>query len=85
MAIEKPMTPSSLDVEGSEDVKIEIVNPDAISIGDEESGMVIDFTGEMAEELVGPEHDANLAEFIDESDLQGLAAFGWFIFQESLL
>jgi len=74
MAIEKPMTPSSLDVEGSEDVKIEIVNPDAISIGDEESGMVIDFTGEMAEELVGPEHDANLAEFIDESDLQGLAS-----------
>tara|TARA_R110002020_G_scaffold172144_2_gene362378 strand:- start:4792 stop:7236 length:2445 start_codon:yes stop_codon:yes gene_type:complete len=74
MAIEKPMTPSSLDVEDSEDVKIEVVNPDAISIGTEESGMVIDFTGEMAEELVGPEHDANLAEFIDEPDLQGLAS-----------
>jgi len=74
MAIEKPMTPSSLDVEGSEDVKIEVVNPDAISIGDEESGMIIDFTGEMTEELTGPEHDANLAEFIDEPDLQGLAS-----------
>ena len=66
MAIEKPMTPSSLDVEGSEDVKIEVVNPDAISIGDEEIGMIIDFTGEMTEELTGPEHDANLAEFIDD-------------------
>ena len=29
---------------------------------------------EITEELIGPSHDANLAEFLDEADLQSMAA-----------
>ena len=36
--------------------------------------MLIDFDGEISEELMGPSHDANLAEFLDEGDLQSLAS-----------
>ena len=74
MAIEKPMVPSSVDVEGTDEVSVEIVNPEAISIGDDDGAMIIDFTGEVAEDIMGPDHDANLAEFIEEADLQSLAS-----------
>ena len=74
MAIEKPMVPSSVDVEGTDEVSVEIVNPEAISIGNDDGAMIIDFTGEVAEDIMGPEHDANLAEFIEEADLQSLAS-----------
>jgi hypothetical protein len=76
MAIEKPMEPSDLDIEGTdaEEVEVQIVNPDAVSIGTDDGGMIIDFEGSLTEELVGPEHDANLAEFIDEAILQSMAS-----------
>ena len=74
MAIEKPMVPSSVDVEGTDEISVEVVNPDAVSIGDEDGAMIIDFTGDIAEEVMGPDHDANLAEFIEEADLQALAS-----------
>ena len=74
MAIEKPMVPSSVDVEGTDEVSVEIVNPEAISIGNDDGAMIIDFTGEVAEDIMGPDHDANLAEFIEEADLQSLAS-----------
>ena len=76
MAIEKPMEPSDLDIEGTdaEEVEVQIVNPDAVSIGTDDGGMIIDFEGSLTEELVGPEHDANLAEFIDEAVLQSMAS-----------
>ena len=76
MAVEKQMTP--MDIEGIEDeqsdIDIEIVNPDAVSIETEEGGMVIDFTGEAAEDILGPEHDGNLAEFLEDAELQSMAS-----------
>ena len=74
MAVEKQMSPADLDMEGAPEVEVEVVNPDAVGISVEGESMVIDFTGEMADELIGPEHDANLAEYIDEGELQNIAA-----------
>ena len=77
MAIEKPMIPSEIEMEGNpseEELTVEIVNPDAVSMETEDGGMIIDFTGEITEDLIGPDHDANLAEFIDEADLQSMAS-----------
>lgn len=79
MAITKPMEPFDPDeVQGTEDgepdLEIEIVNPDAISMETEDGGIVIDFTGETAENLLGPDHESNLAEFMDAQELQVLAS-----------
>ena len=76
MAIEKPMEPSDLDIEDTDatEIEVEIVNPDAVSIGTDDGGVIIDFEGSMTEELVGPDHDANLAEVIDEAILQSMAS-----------
>jgi hypothetical protein len=76
MAVEKQMEPSDLDIEGTDaqEIEVEIVNPDAVSIGTDDGGMIIDFEGSLTEELIGPEHDANLADFIDEATLQSMAS-----------
>ena len=76
MAIEKQMEPSDLEIEDTdaEDIEVEIVNPDAVSIETEDGGVIIDFEGGIAEEIMGPDHDANLAEFIDEATLQSMAS-----------
>ena len=57
-----------------EEVTIEVVNPDAVSVETEDGGMVIDFTGEQVEEIMGGEFDRNLAEEIEENDLQEMAS-----------
>ena len=76
MAIEKMMEPSDFDIEDTdaEEIEVEIVNPEAVSIETDDGGVIIDFEGGISEELLGPDHDANLAEFIDESDLQSMAS-----------
>ena len=77
MAIEKKMTPIAIDTEediDSEDIEIEIVNPDAVSMETEDGGIIIDFTGEFAQDIVGPGHDDNLADFIDDQDLRAMAS-----------
>ena len=75
MAIEKQASPIEIEVEGNqEEVEVQVINPDAIQIATEDGGMLIDFDGEMSQELMGPSHDANLAEFLDEGDLQSLAS-----------
>ena len=76
MAIEKPMEPSDLEIEDTdaENIEVEIVNPDAVSIETDDGGVIIDFEGSLAEEIMGPDHDANLAEFIDEATLQAMAS-----------
>ena len=75
MAIEKQASPIEIEVEGNqEEVEVQVINPEAIQIATEDGGMLIDFDGEMSEELMGPSHDANLAEFLDEGDLQSLAS-----------
>ena len=68
MAVEKQMIPSKVDVEDTEEVQIEVVNPDAVGISMDGESMVIDFDGEMTEQLMGPEHDANLAEYMEEAE-----------------
>ena len=76
MAIEKPMEPSDLEIEDTdaENIEVEIVNPDAVSIETDDGGVIIDFEGSLAEEIMGPDHDANLAEFIEEATLQAMAS-----------
>jgi len=76
MAIEKQMEPSDLEIEETDatDIEVEIVNPDAVSIETEDGGVIIDFEGGIAEDIMGPDHDANLAEFIDEATLQSMAS-----------
>lgn len=76
MAVEKPMVPSDLEIEGTdaEEIEVEIVNPEAVSIGTDEGGVIIDFEGGITDELIGPDHDANLADFLDEDILQSMAS-----------
>ena len=76
MAIEKRMEPSAFDIEGTdaEEIEVEIINPEAVSINTEDGGVIIDFEGDDSEETDAPDHNSNLAEFIDESDLQAMAA-----------
>ena len=79
MPITKPMEPfdpeevMDADDDASE-IVVEIANPDAVSVSTEEGGIVIDFDGELSEDLMGPDHESNLAEFMDEQDLQILAS-----------
>jgi hypothetical protein len=79
MAVDKPLTPldlddeDMLDEEGAE-LEIEIINPDAVTIEDDDGGVTIDFSGELTGELLGPAHDDNLAEFIDEDILSSMAS-----------
>ena len=74
MAVEKQMTPFEIEgQEDSEDIQIEVINPEAVAVETEDGGMIIDFEGEVTESLVGPGHDANLAEFIDDDELKIMA------------
>lgn len=76
MAIEKRMEPSDFDIEGTdaEEIEVEIVNPEAVSIATDDGGVIIDFEGGITEELLGTDHDANLAESIDKADLESMAS-----------
>jgi|TARA_X000001388_G_scaffold77525_1_gene78788 hypothetical protein len=77
VAIDRPLSPSesifSAGENGEPDLEIEILNPEAVSIETEDGGMVIDFDPDFTPEGAIP-HDANLAEYIDDSDLQSIAA-----------
>jgi len=76
MAIEKPLTPTNIvEIETPEEeseIDLEIINPDAVSINEEDGSMTIVLDEGMQEMLIGPDHDSNLAEFIDESDLEDI-------------
>ena len=76
MAIEKQMTPFETEDDDQEEaVQVEIVNPEAVSMETEDGGIIIDFEGEMTEELLGSDsHDQNLAEVIDDDVLQSMAS-----------
>ncbi len=74
MAVEKQMVPADFDMEDTEEVQVEVINPDAVGINTEDGEVVIDFTGEYTEDLIGPDHDANLAEYIEDADLEALAS-----------
>lgn len=77
MAVVKPMEPFDLEVEGPDtpDVEVGIVNPEAVSVTTEDDGtLVIDFTGEMTEELAGPDHNSNYADFYEDAELEAIAS-----------
>lgn len=77
MAIEKPMIPSVLDVEDNpteDEITVEVINPDAVSMETDDGSIIIDFDGGLSEELLGPDHDSNLADFIDEATLESMAS-----------
>ena len=75
MAVEKIMTPRDLAKAETteEEVTVEVLNPEAVSVETEDGGMIIDFTGEQVEEIMSGGFDANLAEEIEEGDLQSMA------------
>ncbi len=79
MAIEKPMIPSNVveimsGNESEEQVEVEIINPDAVSIEDEDGGMTIVLDPSMQEDIIGPDHMSNIAEFMDDADLESLGS-----------
>jgi len=78
MAVEKQMTPAELSekvlAEQEEKIQVEIENPDSVSVETEDGGVIIDFEGSKTEELLGPDHDSNLAEFLEEAQLEELAS-----------
>lgn len=77
MAIEKPLTPTDIveiDSEQEPDIDIEVINPDAVTINEEDGSMTIVLDDGMQEMLIGPDHDSNLAEFIDEADLEDIGS-----------
>ena len=44
MAVEKQMIPSDVEMEATEAVELEIVNPDSVSVSGDDESMVIDFS-----------------------------------------
>ena len=76
MAVEKTMTPFKIEgmEDDAEELQIEIVNPDAVAMETEDGGVIIDFEGDIADELLGNQHDDNLAEVLDDDDLASMAS-----------
>jgi hypothetical protein len=77
MAVDKVMEPSNfLEVDAEmPDIAIEVVDPDAITIEGEDGSITVEFgdpeEGAPAEAM---EHDANLADFLEEGELESLAS-----------
>lgn len=80
MAIEKPLSPNEIglveddDIEQEAELEIEIINPDAVTIEEEDGSVTIVLDPGMQEDIIGPSHDSNLAEFIDESELERIGS-----------
>ena len=77
MAVDKNLEPFEVDVEDNpseSELKVEVVNPDSVSVETEDGGVVVDFEGGLTEELVGPDHNSNLADFIEDADLEEIAS-----------
>jgi len=70
MAIDRLAQP--FEATEGEELEIVIENPESVGVFDEEGGMVIDFDPN-APELMGVQHDSNLAEFMSDGDLDALA------------
>ena len=74
MAIEKSFPQIQGEQSDAEEIEIAIVNPDSVSVETEDGGVMIDFTGgaELLEDDVS--HSANLADTMDEADLESLSS-----------
>ena len=85
MAIDKPLVSGPFPEEEEEmievdteqedpDVSIGVLNPEAVTIETEDGGVIIEFDPRSEEDEVDSSaHDANLAEYMDDGDLQHLA------------
>ena len=74
MAIERPMGQNPFIQEGAEPaMEIDIVNPEAVSVETPDGGVIIDFdpSGMMPGSA---DHNANLADEMDDSELHGIAS-----------
>lgn len=69
MAIDKAMNPLGNPSDGG--LEIEIMNPDAVSIETEDGGALVILGPELSQDME-PDFHANLAEYIDESELDAL-------------
>ena len=73
MAVERTAEPFEIEdlIEDNDEdeIEVEIVNPDAVAIESEDEALILDFTGEMV-----IDHNTNLAELIDETDLESMAS-----------
>ena len=77
MVVDKRLEPFEVDIEknpSEQELKVEVVNPDAVSIETEDGGVIVDFEGDVTEDLVGPDHNSNLAEFLEDGDLEKMAS-----------
>ena len=77
MAIEKPMTPSNvvtITTDDNPELEVEVIDPDAVSVTDDDGSVAIVLDSEMQEELVGPDHSSNLAEYLQEGELEAIAS-----------
>lgn len=77
MAIEKSMTPSNvvtITTDDEPDLEVEVIDPDAVTVTDDESSVAIVLDSEMQEDLVGPDHSSNLAEYLPEGELESMAS-----------
>ena len=78
MAVVKTMQPFDVGVDENPDMnalEIDVINPDAITVTPDEDGtLVIDFTGELTEELAGPDHNSNYADFYEDAELEAIAS-----------
>jgi hypothetical protein len=75
MAIEKPMEPIDIvEIEGEEMPEIEVINPDSVTIEEDDGSVTIVLDEDMQAEFMGPDHYDNLAEHIDEADLERMGS-----------
>lgn len=70
MAIDRAMIGTPLPQEG-DGVEVEIVNPESVSIEMEDGGIMFDFDPESNMVI---EHNSNLADFIDETELMSISS-----------
>ena len=71
MAIDRALMGEPL--EQGEQIEVEIVNPEQVGINTPDGGMLIDFDPDMGD-MMGLGHDDNLAEAMDDRDLDSLAS-----------
>ena len=72
MAIDRALVGEPLE-QGEQQIEVEIVNPEQVGINTPDGGMLIDFDPDMGD-MMGLGHDDNLAEAIDDRDLDSLAS-----------
>jgi len=73
LAIERALTNDASPFEGEEEIEIEVFNPEAVSIGTEDGGMLIDFRPEetLRDEL---DFNVNLSDYMEDDALMRLSS-----------